>query len=726
MTKYIRTEGDLFTLHTAHSTYQIMKDRYGVLLHLYYGKRMNGNAAHLLACYDRGTMGQIYDAREERAWSYDGLPQEYPVSGMGDMRSPALVVKNADGSEAVDLRYVSHEVLPGKYTLMGLPSLHAAEEEAETLKIVTKDEASGLTVTLLYGVFYDSDVITRSVILTNEGQEAVTLKKVLSANLDLVTGEHELLTFYGRHAMERQLQREKVSHGEKRITSRRGASSHQYNPLMILCEPHTTEKAGSCFSMEFVYSGGFLGCCEMDQIDQTRVQMGLSDEKFSRVLEQGESFTAPEVMLCFSEAGLGTLTNRIHDAVRDHVIPTKWKNAVRPVLLNSWEAFYFDFTGDDLVALAGEAADLGMDMLVLDDGWFGARNSDNAGLGDWTVNEEKLGGSLSELIDRIHGKGVKFGIWMEPEMVNEDSDLYRAHPDWALTIPGRKPVMGRNQLLLDFSRKEVVDHIFEAMCRVFDSGKVDYLKWDFNRVIVDVYSGKAADQGEVLYDFVLGVYDLLSRLNARYPELLIEGCCGGGGRYDLGMLCYTPQIWLSDNTDAIDRLRIQYGSSFGYPVSTMGAHVSAVPNEENGRMTPLHTRSVVAMAGTYGYEMDPGKLSEPEKEEIRKEVKTFKKYAALIQSGDYYRLTDPAASECVSWIIVSKDKKEALFSAVFTDHHGNGLAHFIRFAGLKSGAVYEIEGQQGEYDADILMEVGMPLPRPEKEYTAIQWHLTMR
>ena len=718
------SEAKTFSLNTAHTTYQLQIDRYGVLLHLYYGSRAIGRMDFLLTYADRGTSGNIYDAGNHREYSYDALPQEYPTSGMGDFRSPAFVLENEDGSIACDLRYLTHEIRDGKYSLPGLPAVYADESEAQTLEVVLADDAAKIKVHLLYGVLPENDIITRSAIIENYGDKELYLKKVLSANLDFLTGKYDLVTFYGRHAMERKFQREAVTHGAKVIGSRRGASSHQYNPMMLLCEKNTTESAGLCYSMQFVYSGGFTGLCEKDGYDQTRWQLGLMDEKFSYPLLKGESFAAPEVILSCSTSGLSSLSQQLHECIKKHVCRGKWRDIERPVLLNSWEAFYFSFTGEDLLGLADQAAELGMDMLVMDDGWFGKRDDDNSGLGDWYVNEEKLGGSLGSFIEKINEKGLKFGIWFEPEMVNEDSDLYRKHPDWAFVIPGRNPVRCRNQLVLDFSRQEVVDHIFEQTCKVLDCGNIEYLKWDYNRSIADVFSHDASDQGRVLYDYILGLYDFLERLTNRYPDLLIEGCSGGGGRFDAGMLYYTPQIWTSDNTDAIDRLRIQYGTSFGYPLSTMGAHVSAVPNEMNGRVTPLNTRSIVAMAGTYGYEMDPKLLTDEERGEIKKQVAIFKKYSALIHNGKYYRLSDPFADDYTAWMVVSEDGSEALLSAVITNERCNPLPHYVKLAGLMPNSYYHNDTLGQTYSADALMNVGLPLPNFMNQYAAYQWHLT--
>ena len=719
----IQENGRLFTINTRNTTYQMKADRYGVLLHLYYGRRTEGSMEYLLTYADRGYACNIYDTGKDRTYSLDFLPQEFPTSGTGDMRSPALILEYGNGIDACDFRFDHYTVRDGKYGLKGLPAVYAAEEEAQTLEIVMKDISGMAEVTLLYGVIPELDIITRSVLIRNTAEEEIRVEKVMSASLDQLTGNYDLITFYGRHTMERNFQRTPVAHMEQYIGSRRGTSSHQYNPMMILAEKETTETAGGCYAMQFVYSGGFSGNAGKDQYDQTRMQLGLMQEKFSYPLAPGEEFTAPEVIMSFSGTGLETLSHNLQDCIRKHVCRGKWRDQVRPVLLNSWEAFYMDFDGADILALAEQAVTLGMDMLVLDDGWFGKRNDDYAGLGDWYVNEEKLGGEMKELIYWVHRKGLKFGIWVEPEMVNEDSDLYREHPDWAMTIPGRNPVRGRHQLVLDFSRKEVVDAIFESICKVLDMGTVDYLKWDYNRSIVDVYSHTAKNQGKVLYDYILGLYDFLERLTKRYPDMLIEGCSGGGGRFDAGMLYYTPQIWCSDNTDAIDRLRIQYGTSFGYPASCVGSHVSICPNEQNGRVTPLATRGITAMSGTFGYELNPEVLSEEEKDEIRAQIRKRNEYAELIHFGSYYRLSDPFDGECSAWAFVSKDRSEALINHVNLEIHGNRPVTYVRMRGLESGAAYRDTESGKVYPADALMQVGLPMPAPFGDYGALQIHL---
>lgn len=707
----------IFTLTTAHTTYQMQADAQGYLLHLYYGARTAGEMDYLLNYGDRGFSGNPNSAGSDRTYSLDALPQEYPSLGTGDFRNYALNIENADGSQCCNLVYITHEIAAGKYTLKGLPFVRAEENEAETLKIILEDPVTKVELHLLYGVLEKEDIITRSVIIKNAGKAPVTVKKAQSACLDFFHGDYDLIKFYGRHAMERNMERMPVSHESTRIGSRRGTSSHQYNPGVILAGKNTNEDSGSCYGMLFVYSGNFLVEAEKDQYDQTRIQMGLTDELFAYPLEAGAEFTAPEVILSYTNKGLSRLSQQYHRCIMNHICQGKYVHANRPVLINSWEAAYFDFTGDTIVELAKEAKALGIDMVVMDDGWFGKRNDDNSSLGDWYVNEEKLGGTLTKLIERVNAEGVKFGIWIEPEMVSEDSDLYREHPEWAITIPGRKPVRSRNQLVLDFSRKEVRDEIFKRICAVLDQGNVEYIKWDMNRSLADIYASN------VTYDYVLGVYDFLEKLTNRYPDILIEGCSGGGGRFDAGMLYYTPQIWCSDNTDAINRTRIQYGTSFFYPVAAMGSHVSAVPNHQTGRVTSMHTRGVAAMSGTFGYELNPALLNAKEKAEIRAQLAQYREYQELIREGDYYRLSNPFQDNFAAWMVVSDDRSKALVSVIRLTAEANPPAAYVTLKGMEEDAFYREKTTGKVYPGAALMEAGILLPAAVSEYEAYQIEL---
>lgn len=717
-------EKRVISLHTEHTTYQMGIGPYGHLYHLYYGKKAEGDFSYLLTYYDRGFSGNPYEAGEDRTISMDALPLEYPCYGNGDFRSPSFSMKDAYGVYGCDLRFDSCEVVRGKYEIPKLPAVYADETQADTLRVILRDETAGVEVSLSYGVLAELDVITRAVCVKNIGTQKITLTKVYSGCLDFVAGDFDVLHFHGRHGMERNLERTPVITGNQSFGSRRGTSSHQHNPFVILAERRATEEHGDCYGMSLLYSGSFRCEVEKDQFSQTRAAIGIQDEMFEYPLEAGEIFYAPEVAFSYAD-GLTALSSNYHRLIRNHVCRGIYRNAPRPILINNWEATYFDFDGEKIIEIAKQAAELGVEMLVLDDGWFGKRDSDYSGLGDWFVNEKKMGGTLSKVVEEVNKTGMKFGLWIEPEMVSEDSELYRSHPDWAFVIPGRKPVRGRYQLVLDFSRKEVVDYIFEQIASVISSANIEYIKMDMNRSITDVYTQAEGmqNQGKILYEYTLGVYDFLSRLQERFPSLLIEGCSGGGGRFDAGMLYYTPQIWCSDNTDAIERIKIQYGTSFGYPISAVGAHVSAVPNHQTGRKTNISTRAVVAMAGTFGYELDLKLVSEEEKELVRTQIQDCKHYWQLIHEGEYYRLTNPMEfHEYAAWEFVSEKRDEALLSVVTLDTHCNGPVNYVRLKGLDENAVYTEETSGREYSGAALMYAGIPLPIVPDEYQAMQLH----
>ena len=714
-----------YTIHTRRTTYQMQLAPTGHLLHLYYGRRAEGTFDYLIRSRDCGFSPNPYELRDQREWSLDTQMQEYSGSMNGDYRLSSVRCAAENGVRGADLRYVRHEITAGKYALRGLPAAFARGGEAETLSVTLADETIGLQVELLYGVYEAQDVITRAVRMKNIGIGALRLQKAASLCLDLPFGDWELLHFHGRHCMERQSERVPLTTGVQTIGSKRGMSSHQHNPFVILCDRAASEDAGECYGVMPVYSGSHKTEAERDQMGAVRLVSGIQDEDFLWTLDPGETFDAPEALLSFSYEGLAKLSQTYHRFIRDNLCRSKFSNAPRPVLLNSWEACYFDFDADKLLALAREAKDLGVDMLVLDDGWFGERNDDLRGLGDWYVNEKKLPGGLAPLIRRINDLGLKFGIWIEPEMVNEDSDLYRAHPDWALTVPGRGPAMGRDQLVLDMGRNDVVDYLYGVLSALLRDNPIEYVKWDFNRGLADVYSRVLPPerQGEAAHRYVLGMYDLLERLTTAFPDVLFEGCAGGGGRFDAGMLAYVPQIWCSDNTDAVERLAIQYGTSFGYPVSAMGAHVSASPNHQTGRSTPLETRAVAAMSGTFGYELNPAQLGAEEKAAIRDQLARFRKYDALIRGGDYYRLTDPRdAKRIAAWQFVAPDKSEALLSVVVTHPEANPRPLHLRLKGLDPDAMYAADGMDRAYSGAALMYGGWTLEALFGDYPSAQLH----
>lgn len=719
-------ESRTFTLHTDRTSYQMQVDEHGYLHHLYYGKNTGSSNMEYMHYYsDCGFSANPYRLMDRRDFSLDNICQEYPGSDIGDYRVSCLSVQNPDGSYSADFRYESHEIRQGKYALSGLPAAYDETGMALSLVIQMRDPVTGLTLRLYYGVFEKEDVITRSAEILNETAGTVQLHKALSACLDIPFGDWELIHFPGRHCMERQTERKKLMDGIQKISSRRGSSSHQHNPFAILALPETSEDYGECLGAMLVYSGSFQIDIEKTQMRAVRMVLGIQEEQFLWKLERGESFVMPEVLLSYSGRGLTGLSHNYADFIREHICRGKYKKARRPILINNWEATYFDFTAEKLLDIAEKAGELGIEMLVLDDGWFGRRDCETDGLGDWYVNEEKLGGNLNSLIEKINKMDMKFGIWVEPEMVNEDSDLYKAHPDWALSVPGREPVMGRCQLALDMGRQEVQDYLYEVLRKLLAEHPIDYIKWDMNRSLSDIYSRALAPerQGEAGHRYILGVYALLERLTKAFPDVLFEGCSGGGGRFDCGMLCYSPQIWCSDDTDAVARLKIQYGTSFGYPVSAMGAHVSACPNHQTGRSTPLRTRGVVAMSGTFGCELDLALLDEAERQEIAEQIDRFKAYYPLIQWGDYYRLTDAIADTYfTAWQFASKDGAEALLNVVVVSPQANPTPIHVRLKGLREEAVY-LEKTEGKYySGAALMYGGFTLPILKGDYPAVQYY----
>lgn len=726
----VQEKEKLFTLQTKNSTWQMQVSPYGHLLHLYYGKKVEHTSmAYLVKGINRGFSGSPYLVfGKDRGYSLDTYPQEYPAFGTGDYRLSCLHLEHADGSQAAELVYVSHRVLPGKYSLPGLPALwdetENGTEKVQTLEIVLKDTASAVEVTLYYGVFEEYDAITRACRIRNGGEGTVYLNQALSACLDFFRDDWEMLSFYGRHTMERMVQRRPIAHGRLSVDSVRGSSSHQQNPFVVLCAPGANEEYGECFGAGFVYSGNFTAAAEVDQINQTRFVMGIHPEGFRFVLSPGESFTAPEVVFTFSGEGFGALSGKIHRLYRKHLIRSKYREIRRPVLLNHWEAMDFSFHEEDLVALAASAKELGVELFVMDDGWFGTRNGDLGGLGDWQVNREKIPSGIGGLARRIHGLGMQFGIWIEPEMVNEDSNLYRTHPDWCMKIPGRLPNVERGQLVLDMSREEVREYLFTEISTVLKEGEIDYVKWDMNRNLSDVWS-KALPrekQGEVHHRYVLGVYALMERFVTAFPDILWEGCSGGGGRFDAGILYYMSQIWCSDNTDAAERLQIQYGTSFGYPVSSMGSHVSASPNIQTGRSMPMQTRAITAMAGSFGYELDVQKLNQEDREAIKEQIREYHRIYPLVHYGDYYRLTNAQEDrEFTAWQFVNEEQSQALVFVVMLRARSNSPFFRLRLRGLKEDGYYRIDEGEEIVEGSALMHGGMLLPIVRGDYQGMKF-----
>lgn len=708
----IKIQDNIITLNTKNTTYQMAVNENDFLAHLYYGVSLDDSVA-----LERGKLGYhtlmplVYDSKN-RELSPNVCPFEYSAYGIGDFRTNQLKVRFADGSSICDLRFAGLEKLDKKPKLKGLPALHDENGKSESIEICLKDKIHDLRVYLLYTVFYDCDVISRSVRIENHTGGEVILESVLSTCLDNYEDEYDFIAFTGKPLHERSLQREPLGELKISVESRRGSSSHQANPFVIFCSKNCDEKTGECYGSSFVYSGNFVASMEKSSIGTTRFTMGINPENFEFKLKNGESFQAPEVIHSYSNKGFSKLTHNYHNVIRQHLFRGKYANAQRPILINNWEATYFNFNAEKLLAIAKEAKKIGADTFVLDDGWFIGRKSDNSSLGDWFLDEEKLGCPLNELISKIGELGMKFGLWFEPECISENSNLYRSHPEWVLQAPGRPGVLGRKQWVLDMSNKDVVDAVFGMMSDILDNNNIEYIKWDFNRYLTDVYSNALPydRQGEVHHRYVLGVYDLLDRICTRYPNLLIEGCASGGGRFDCGMLYYSPQYWASDCTDPMNRLNIQYGTSFCYPVISMGAHVTASPNHVTRRATSIKTRSNVAMAGTYGFELDLTTLTDEEIETLSKETEFYKKYSELIRNGDYYRLTHNN-ERYMAWQFVSTDKTSSLAALVQKVNHIDYKPIIQKFEGLDPLKQYRviIDGERREdlYSGNLLMKVGL-------------------
>ena len=716
-----------FSLHTAKTTYQLKIGNLNYVKHLYYGATIQDeDLIYLVRRYDRGFSGNPYESLKERTFSLDAQPQEFTTQQQGDFRINSIEVQNADGSFSFNGRYRSHKMYKGAFTLNGLPTAIATENDTvDTLELVIEDSVTKIQVTLLYSVFEEADIIMRAARVHNGGEGEISLKRIMSFNMDYMNGRNlDLVSLPGRYGQERQVERQPLTHHVHKIRSGRGISSHQQNPFIALVDRTANEEYGSCYGFSLMYSGSFIAEVELDQYDQARLVMGINDRLFSYVVGPGEDFDTPAVLMTYTHKGLTKMSHNYHNFFRNNLNRSKFvKDVKRPILINTWEAAFFDFDDEKLVEIAKAARDMGVEMIVMDDGWFGKRDDDNSGLGDWVVNEKKIKCGLPKLVSQINDLGMKFGIWFEPEMVSEDSDLFRAHPDWAMEIPGRRAVRSRNQLVLDVSRREVQDYLIRSINGILDSANIYYVKWDINRAITDLWSNvlPADRQGEISHRYVLGLYRVMDGIIKTHPDIMFEGCAGGGGRFDSAMLTYFVQYWSSDNTKPLDNLKLHYGSSFVYPVCTMGAHVSTA-----SPMVPIETKAAIAMCGTFGYELDATKLSKEEIEKCRKMSGYYHKFYDLNFFGDYYRLTNPFEPvNLVAWECVAKDKKEALLTVVTVHLTVNGPQEYIKCKGLLPNRKYRITGDGNEWTATgmALMHAGVPVPREIPEFTAFLYHL---
>lgn len=744
-----------FKLDTKKSSYVIsVVDDEGFIGHAYYGDRISDTDVRYLLRTDENPFVPSKNNRDRGSF-FDAFPTEYPGNNVGDYREGAISVRCEDNSRAVSLVYEGHRIYEGKPGLKGLPAtftsgeVKALDESAcgnddgkvYTLEIAAVDPCIGLGATLSYSVFPEQDVITRSVKLKNNSNKNIFITKVMSAALDLPDEGYELLSLHGSWARERRMEFRKIGYGKQSVGSIKGKSSHQENPFIALVDNGSSQDTGHVYGFSFMYSGNFLAQVEKNQFDSLRILMGIHPENFEWKLEPGEELQTPEVVMTYSAAGLGAMTRNLHDLYRGHLIRSPYKDKKRPILINNWEATYFNFDTEKLLAIAREAKKSGIEMLVMDDGWFGHRNDDNTSLGDWYVNEEKLQGGLKHLVDEVNKIGLKFGIWFEPEMISPESKLYREHPDWAIAIPGREACRSRNQYVLDLSRPEVVDYCYEAVAGILRSANIEYVKWDMNREHTDLHSNylPVDRQGELEHRYMLAVYELQERLMKEFPDLLLENCSGGGARFDAGMLYYSPQIWCSDDTDAIERLAIQEGTALIYPLSAMGAHVSDCPNHTVGRVTPFKTRGDVALCGTFGYELDITRIPQEDRDSIPGQIATYHKYNELVRNGDYYRLASYQENNLYDcYMVVSKDKKEALLTYVQVLNRPNFKSRIVKLAGLAPDKKYKVlyEGADENNNSgsdvenrvpvlygDTLMSAGLRMPGMWGDFKSTLIHL---
>ncbi|WP_270168078.1 alpha-galactosidase [Paenibacillus sp. SYP-B4298] len=712
-----------FHLQGKHTSYVIQMIQTGVPAHVYWGPRLREQQlGRILQLQERCSFSPSSFPDDMRI-SLDTLPQEYPAYGAGDLRHPAYQIQRPDGSTVSEALYVGHRIIAGKPVLEGLPATYTEQdEEAWTLEVELLDQVAALKIVLSYTVFRDLDAIARSVRFENTGDAPLKLLRALSMSVDLNHSEYDLLHLSGTWARERSIERRPLASGMQGVESRRGASSHQHNPFLALLSKDASERHGEVYGFSLVYSGSFAAQAEVEPYRTTRVTMGINPFNFSWLLEPGQSFQTPEVVMVYSAEGLGGMSRTYHKLYRTRLCRGRFRDEARPVLVNNWEATYFDFTADKIEQIAKAGQELGIELFVLDDGWFGKRDSDNSSLGDWIVDKRKLPGGLEDLVQRVRSLDMQFGLWFEPEMISPDSELYRQHPDWCLHVEGRRRTQARQQLILDFSREEVCDAIAEQLEAILGSAPITYVKWDMNRNMTEIGSaGRSPErQQETAHRYMLGLYRVLERLTQAFPHILFESCSGGGGRFDPGMLYYMPQTWTSDNTDAVSRLKIQYGTSLVYPISSMGAHVSAVPNHQVHRITSLEMRGNVAMSGNFGYELDLTHFTDEEKELVKRQVEQYKQLRPLIQFGNLYRLLSPFDGNETAWIIVSEDQSEAVAFYFSVLAEPNAPLQRLRLQGLNPEADYETA--TGLYGGDYLMHAGLPIEGLHGDFQSLMWH----
>ena len=709
----------VFYLSGKNYCYLIRVDGSGRLQNLHYGSKIpSGDIAYLIAQVGDPVSRELVDLN---FYANERIFSECGVYGRGDYRSPSIVIEREDGGLLSEFYYVRHKVDDSVPELAGLPHVRCG---GQTLTIFLRDLCSNAEIQLNYTVYDDSDVLVRNVRIVNEGKQPFYLKKAFSFCVDLPDWNYKILRLYGAWTRERTPETTDLGYGITRLQSLCGASSFGIHPFLGLLDQDCSETKGICYGVQLVYSGNFALTAERNAFGTVRLGGGINDEQFCWEVESGKSFVTPQALLCYSERGLGELSREYADLIREKIMNPAFAFAPRPIVINNWEATYFDFDRDKLFSIIDDAAKLGVDTFVLDDGWFGNRNSDSSGLGDWYVNEKKLVGGLTAVIDRCKMNGLKFGLWFEPEMVSPDSNLYRAHPDWAIHKDGIEPIRGRRQFVLDFTRKEVVDHIFASVADILRGNDISYIKWDMNRFITECYSASLPSyrQGEFMHRYILGVYELANRLTTEFPKVFFEGCASGGGRFDAGMLYYFPQIWTSDDTDGYERAKIQWGTSLCYPVSGMSCHVSACPNHQTGRTTPISTRGAIASLGASGYELNVSALSDEEKNACRNQITAYRKISDLVLRGDLFRLSNPFSENYFCEMIVRKDKRFAYVVGEQLRAMPLSNTHFVKLVGLAEEKLYCIEELNVTVSGKTLASVGAPLPKLG-DYESFIWHI---
>lgn len=718
-------QNKLFNIESKNTSYILNVLETGHIAHLYWGRKINSNKIDYLI-KKRQCGSFLADLDNIDDFHLEAVPQEYPSYGNPDLRSPAIQIKLSNGTTVTDFRYYSHKIFKGKNKLQGLPATYVENDnEAETLEITLNDSLANLKLILSYTVFEEYDAITRNVKVINDSNEEIDILRVLSANVDFNHSEFDFIQLSGAWARERHIVRTPLRSGGQCVESRRGASSHAQNPFMALVSHEANEDVGDVYGFNLIYSANFLANVEVDMHNNSRAQIGINPFDFTWNLESKQEFQTPEVVMAYSPNGLTGMSHIYHDLYRERLVRGSYRDKERPILINNWEATYFDFDNEKIKEIAKEASDLGIELFVLDDGWFGERNSDDSSLGDWFVNENKIKCGLNSLVKDINDLGMKFGLWFEPEMISPNSNLYREHPDWCIHIENRTRSLARKQLVLDLSRDEVCDAVIKMITDVLKSAPISYVKWDMNRNITELGSPAwpPKKQKELAHRYMLGLYKILENITSNFPDILFESCSGGGGRFDGGMLYYMPQTWTSDDTDAIERLKIQEGTSLVYPSISMGSHVSAVPNHQVNRITPLSTRGIVAMAGSFGYELDVTKMTDIEKEEVKKQIELYKSIRKVVQFGDLYRLKSPFKSNEVSWMTLSKDKEFAIVSYVKQYSEVNKIPGRLKLKALDENSLYEIIETKEVFGGDELMYIGLEIGELIGDYVSKMWTL---